>query len=72
VKDRRFTIVEKAGYVGETEITSFPSLRQAMDYMDRKYTPEERDPFDPECLHVDIRQDWTDEETGEEMGEYVY
>jgi hypothetical protein len=72
VKDRRFTIVENAGYVGECDITSFPTLREAMSYRERKYTPEELDEFDPDCLHVDIRQDWTDEETGEPMGEYVY
>ena len=67
MKDRRFTIVENAGYVGETDITSFLTLREAMAYQRGHYEPDEI-----EELHVDIRQDWTNEETGEEMSEYVY
>jgi hypothetical protein len=64
--DRRFVIVENAGYEGEKDITHFPTLREAFAYQRGHYEPDEI-----EELHVDIRQDWTDE-NGEEFSEYVY
>jgi hypothetical protein len=66
MKDRRFAIVEQAGYVGEREITSYPTLREAFAHLEQHYEPDE-----VQELHVDIRQDWTDE-NGEEHQEYVY
>jgi hypothetical protein len=64
--ERRFVIVENAGYEGERDITHFPTLREAMAYQRGHYEPDE-----VEELRVDIRQDWTDE-NGEEHQEYVY
>lgn len=64
--ERRFVIVENDGYDGEKDITHFPTLRQAFAYQADRYTPDEI-----ESLHVDIRQDWQDE-NGEWQGEYVY
>jgi hypothetical protein len=64
--ERRFVIVEKAGYEGERDITHFPTLREAFAYQRGHYEPEE-----VEELHVDIRQDWTDE-NGDLQQEYVY
>jgi len=66
MKDRRFTIVEQAGYEGERDITSYPTLREAFAHLSERYEPGET-----ESLRVDIRQDWTDEK-GEEFSEYVY
>lgn len=69
--DRRFTVVEQAGYVGERDITSFPTLSEALAHIDSHYDADERDQFHKDCLHVDVRQDWTDD-SGEERSEYVY
>jgi hypothetical protein len=71
MNNRRFTVVEMAGYEGERDIRSFDTLREAMDFMDNQYSEEERDQFHDDCLHPDIRQDWEDED-GEEHSEYVY
>ena len=65
---KRFVIVEKAGYIGECDITHFPTLREAMAYQRGHYEPDE-----VEELHVDIRWDEIDDETGEPVTqEYVY
>lgn len=52
---RKFTVVENAGYIGETDITSFPTLREAIDWLDRHYEPDEL-----ETLHVQIACDLPD------------
>jgi hypothetical protein len=65
MRNRRFVIVEQAGYEGEQDITHFPTLREAMAYQRGHYEPDE-----VEELHVDIRQDWTDDDGDHQ--EYVY
>jgi hypothetical protein len=52
---RKFTVVEKAGYIGETDITSFPTLREAIGWRDRHYEPDEL-----ETLHAQIACDLPD------------
>ncbi len=69
--DRRFTIVERAGYEGERDIISFPRLNDAHSWMEASYTCFEMDSNHPDSLHVAIRQDWTDSD-GNEQAEYVY
>jgi hypothetical protein len=69
--DSKFVVVENAGYIGECDITSFDTLREAFDYVAANYDDDERDPDSPYCLHVDIRQDWTDDD-GTERQEYTY
>ena len=67
--NRKFVVVEQAGYDGEYEARDFPTYREASDWMTKKYTKDELDSMHPDCLNVDIRQDWTDEEG--EHSEYV-
>ena len=72
MKNRRFTVVERAGYEGEQDVASdFPTWYEAQKWIDSHYSDEERDAESPECLHLDIRQDWEDEH-GNFCCEYVY
>lgn len=66
----KYTIVENAGYVGERDITSFPTQREARAHRERHYDRDELDSSDPNCLHVYIRYDWTDED-GKEQSEFL-
>ena len=68
--DERYTVVENAGYEGETDIRSFPTRQKAENWIKRRYYADERDPHHPNSLHVEIRHDWTDAH-GDEHGEYV-
>lgn len=68
--NRKFTVVENAGYEGERDVTSFDTLGQALAWLNGQYSDAEKNPFDPDSLHVDIRQDWTDDEG--EHSEYCY
>lgn len=70
MKNRKFVIVEQAGYEGETDVCSYDQLSDALGHLRTEYTDEERDPFHPDCLHVGVRQDWTDED-GTERQEYA-
>lgn len=70
VTNRRFTVVEQAGYIGEKDIKSFPRWPDAQAYIDKNYSADEMDSESKNCLHVEIRQDWT-EEDGDHK-EYVY
>ena len=54
-RNREFTIVENAGYMGEADIRSFPTLREALAWRDRHYEPDEL-----ESLHVQIACDRAD------------
>lgn len=68
--DRKFTVVENAGYVGEQDIRSFDTFRDACAFMKLQYSANELDGLHPDSLHVDIRQDWSDDEGAHQ--EYVY
>ena len=52
---REFTVVENAGYIGEADIRSFPTLGKAIAWRDRHYEPDEL-----ETLHVQIACDLPD------------
>ena len=52
---RRYTVVENAGYEGETDVETFSSRSQAIDYMREMYSEDEI-----EDLHVAIRTDYSD------------
>jgi hypothetical protein len=57
MKDRVYTVVEKAGYEGEQDITSFANRREAYAFIKGHYEADE-----VEELHVMVR---TDFENGE-------
>jgi hypothetical protein len=57
VAESVFTVVENAGYIGENDRRSFPTWRDAFDWMANEYDPDEF-----ERLHVDIRRDFADGE----------
>lgn len=56
----RYTVVENAGYERENDIRSFPTIRQALAYVERQYSADERDIMSDDCLHVAIRLDKAD------------
>ena len=56
----KYTVVENAGYERETDIRSFETIRQAVAYVERQYTADERDTMSDDCLHVAIRLDRAD------------
>ena len=66
----RYVVVERSGYVGETDVTSFDDDREARKWIAGHYDADELDPDSPECLHVALRTDWTDDD-GEERQEYM-
>jgi hypothetical protein len=57
MRNRKWVIVENAGYIGECDIATCSSYREALHYQNSHYDADER-----EELHVDIRQDWTDDD----------
>lgn len=59
----KYTVVEKAGYIGEKDQRSFDTYAAANDWMHEHYTRDELDPLDDDCLHVDIARDNGDERT---------
>lgn len=62
MKDKRYTVVENAGYVGERDITSYPTAREAWAHIESHYDADERDQFHPDCLHPEVRLDYTDDD----------
>lgn len=71
MKDKRYTVVEQAGYVGEQDIISYPKAEQAWEHIRKSYSASERDQFDPDCLHVEVRLDYTDD-NGESVETYDF
>lgn len=53
----RYTVVENAGYERECDIRSFASYQDAIAFIKRNYTDEERDMADDACLHPAVRLD---------------
>lgn len=66
----RYVVVELAGYVGEKDVATYSTDREAWDHIAREYSDEERDHDNPDGLYPDVRTDWTDDE-GEEHSEYI-
>jgi hypothetical protein len=66
----RYMIVEHAGYEGELDVRDFPTAREARAHRQSYYDADELDPVSPNCLHVYIRADWTDDQ-GAEQSEYI-
>jgi hypothetical protein len=66
---KRFVIVEQSGYEGERDTSAHADLMAAITHRAKTYDADELDPESPNCLHVGIRMDWTDE-AGEHQ-EYV-
>ena len=69
MRNATYTVVENAGYIGECDIKPFTSNTGAWAYIAGRYTKAERGEFSNDCLHVDVRMDWTDA-GGEEHSEY--
>jgi hypothetical protein len=52
-----YTVVENAGYEGECDICTFPTLSHAISWVRNQYEEDER-----EELHVQVRKDFPDGE----------
>lgn len=66
----RYVVVERAGYVGEKDVETFDTDREAWDHVNNHYEDWDREADNPHAALPDVRTDWTDED-GNEHSEYM-